>query len=182
MVSERLPLPYLFFQPKPWASISPPSGSTPTYLPGSAAPWALPNVWPAGNQSDRLFIVHPHAAESLAYGVSGRLRIGIAARALRVHVDQAHLRSAERMMQFSFRIAPVGGEPLALRSPVHFRGFPGIDTATSETEGLEAHGLHGDVTREDQQIGPGDLAAVLLLDGPQPIAWLFPGWRYRANC
>ena len=123
-----------------------------------------------GNQGHRLFVIHPHAPESLAYRVRGRLWVRLPARTLGIHVDQAHLRRAERMIQFSVLIASIGGEPLAFRPPVHFFGLPGIDTATSETQGFEAHRVHGDRAREDHQIGPGNLAAVLLLDRPeQPV-------------
>ena len=46
IASRPLPLPNEFFQPRPWSSISAPSGSGPTYCSGSAAPWVLPKVWP----------------------------------------------------------------------------------------------------------------------------------------
>ena len=46
IASRPLPLPKLFFQPRPCSSIAAPSGSGPTYSSGSAAPWVLPNVWP----------------------------------------------------------------------------------------------------------------------------------------
>ena len=45
MVSPPLPLPYLFFQPKPCASRPAASGSTSTLVAG-AAPCVLPKVWP----------------------------------------------------------------------------------------------------------------------------------------
>ena len=46
IVCAPFPLPNEFFQPRPISSIAAPSGSGPTYLCGSAAPCALPNVWP----------------------------------------------------------------------------------------------------------------------------------------
>ena len=46
MVSSALPLPAEFFQPKPCCSMGAPSGSGPTNLLGSCAPWPLPKVWP----------------------------------------------------------------------------------------------------------------------------------------
>jgi hypothetical protein len=46
MVSRPLPVPNLFFQPRPCSSSGAPSGSGPTYSSASAAPWVLPNVWP----------------------------------------------------------------------------------------------------------------------------------------
>ena len=46
IASAPLPVPKLFFQPRPISSSGAPSGSLPTYSSGSAAPWVLPNVWP----------------------------------------------------------------------------------------------------------------------------------------
>src|SRR5215813_5988865 len=45
MASAPTPVPYLLFQPNPWSSTAPPSGSGPT-RDGSPAPWVLPKVWP----------------------------------------------------------------------------------------------------------------------------------------
>src|ERR1035438_986267 len=41
MVSAPMPVPCLLFQPRPWSSSAPPSGSTPISE-GSPAPWVLP--------------------------------------------------------------------------------------------------------------------------------------------
>ena len=49
---------------------------------------------------------------------------------------------------------------------------PDIFAPTGETEGLEAHRLHGDVARENNEVGPGNFAAILLLDRPQQSARL----------
>src|SRR5271165_411114 len=46
MVLTPLPSPKLLLQPRPCSSIGAPSGSRPTYLLGSAAPWVLPKVCP----------------------------------------------------------------------------------------------------------------------------------------
>jgi hypothetical protein len=101
----------------------------------------------AGNERSRLFIIHRHATESLTDGVSGRLRIRVAARALGIHVNETHLRRTERTLQFAVLRVSIGGEPLAFRSPVHLVGLPGVGTAAGETQGLETHGLHGDGAR-----------------------------------
>src|SRR4249920_3129386 len=45
MVSPPLPVPKLFFQPKPWSSRPDASGSFAT-CDDAAAPWVLPKVWP----------------------------------------------------------------------------------------------------------------------------------------
>src|SRR3954453_11669681 len=44
-VSAPLPLPKVFFQPRPCCSTGQASGSGPRYC-GSTAPWHLPTVWP----------------------------------------------------------------------------------------------------------------------------------------
>ena len=136
-------------------------------LPRIGGPVGLAEGMAAGDQRRRLLVVHRHAAEGLADGVGRRPRIGVAARTLGIHVDQAHLRGAEGRMQPPVLAAPVGAEPLALRSPVHVFGPPGVDAAARETQGLEAHRLHGHGAREDQQVGPGNRAAVLLLERPE---------------
>src|ERR1700745_1410569 len=43
MVSAPMPVPCLLFQPRPWSSMAPPSGSAPT-SDGSTAPWVLAKV------------------------------------------------------------------------------------------------------------------------------------------
>ena len=59
------------------------------------------------------------------------------------------------------------------RAPVHVVvGLPHVGAAAAEAEGLEAHGLERDVAGEDHEVGPGDLAAVLLLDRPEQAARL----------
>ena len=51
-------------------------------------------------------------------------------------------------------------------------GCPDVFAAAAEAEGLEAHRLEGDVAGEDHQVGPRELAAVLLLDRQQQRAGL----------
>ncbi len=73
----------------------------------------------------------------------------------------------------ALRIADVTAQPGGLAAPVHVLvGFPHIGAATGKAEGLEAHGFERDVARENQQVGPRNLVAVLLLDRPQQAACL----------
>ena len=51
----------------------------------------------AGDQCDRLFVVHRHASECLADVARCKERIGVAVRSLGIDVDQAHLHRAERV-------------------------------------------------------------------------------------
>jgi hypothetical protein len=59
------------------------------------------------------------------------------------------------------------GNESSLSAPVdRLIGLPSVGTTASETEGLKVHALEGDVAGEEVEIGPRDLVAVLLLDGP----------------
>src|SRR5262249_24105288 len=80
---------------------------------------------PAGNERHGLLVVHRHAAESLAdiprRGDWIRLLIG----PFRIHVNQAHLNSAERIGELTIAAVALVAQPLALGPPenVLFR-FP----------------------------------------------------------
>ena len=116
-------------------------------------------------------------------------RIRIAVRAFRIHVDQAHLHGRQRILEIA-RESPSSSEehravldsgsharsaspPSHVSAPVHVLvRLPDVLAPAAETESLEAHGFERDVAREDHQVGPGNLAAVLLLDRPQQPARL----------
>jgi hypothetical protein len=131
-------------------------------------------------QRDRLAVVHPHAGEGLTHVLGGLHRVRDAVGALGVDVDQAHLDRGERVVEHAAAVLEragvalvVGGEPLGLRAPVDVvLGRPDVGAAEAEAEGAEAHRLERAVAGEDQQVGPGDLLAVLLLDRPQQPARL----------
>jgi hypothetical protein len=102
-----------------------------------------------------------------------RNRVRLAVRALGVHVDEAHLHRTERIFQLAVAGIALIVQPLFLGTPVDILfGFPDVHPATTEAEGLEAHRLERDIAREDDQVAPGDLAAVLLLDRPEKPARL----------
>ena len=128
---------------------------------------------PAGHQGHGFFVVHGHTGEGFAHIAARGDRIGIAVRAFRVHVDQAHLHGGQRVFQLAIaRVAAVGlvtgGQPLAFGAPVDvFFRRPDVRPATGKAEGLEAHGLQRDVAGQDHQVGPGQLAPVLLFDRPE---------------
>ena len=126
----------------------------------------------ADDERHRLLVVHRHAAEGLA-DVPGRgQRVGVAVRALRVHVDQAHLHGAERAAELPVAAVALVAEPGVLGAPEDLLGLPDVGPPEAEAEGLEAHRLEGAVAGEDEQVGPGDLLAVLLLDRPEQPAGL----------
>ena len=122
----------------------------------------------AGDQRDGLLVVHRHPAERLA-DVAGRgEEVAAGVRALGVDVDEAHRVGAERLLELVVGAPALGAEPLGLRAPVHVGvRLVDVDPAAGEAEGLEAARLQGHVARQDDQVGPGDLLAVLLLDRPQ---------------
>ena len=126
----------------------------------------------AGDQRDGLFVVHRHAEEGLADVLRRRDRVRIAVRSFRIDVDQAHLHRAERLRQLTFAAVAFVAEPGALGTPVELFGLPHVGAAAGEAEGLEAHRFERDVAGENHQVGPGDFAAVLLLDRPQQAARL----------
>ncbi len=134
---------------------------------------ALAEGVPAGDERDGLFVVHRHARERLS-NVPGRgERIRVAVRAFRVHVDQAHLHGGERVLELPVAGVALVPEPLGLRAPVDvLLGLPDVLASSGEAERPQPHRLDRAVAREDHQVGPGDLAAVLLLDRPEQPARL----------
>ena len=98
---------------------------------------------PAGNQRDRFFVVHRHAAERLADipRCSDWIRLSIGP--FRIHVNQAHLNRAERIRELTVTAVALVRQPLALRPPVNLIGLPDILAPAAKTEGLEAHRLQG---------------------------------------
>ena len=69
-------------------------------------------------------------------------------------------------------VALVGAEPFVLFAEEGLFGLPDVFAAEREAECLEAHRVQGAVAGEDDQVGPRDLVAVLLLDRPQQPARL----------
>jgi len=128
----------------------------------------------AGDQRHGLFVVHRHAREGLADVVRRGHRVGVAVGAFGVHVDQAHLYGGQRVVELAVaRIALVAGQPGGLGAPVHVLvGLPHVGAAAGEAEGLEAHRFERHVAGQHDEVGPRELAAVLLLDRPQQPARL----------
>ena len=109
---------------------------------------------PAGDQRDRLLVVHRHPAERLA-DVAGRGEcIGVAVGTLRVDVDQAHLDGAERVRPARGRRRTARRRARCPRAPEDLLGLPDVLATEGEAEGLEAHVLQRDVAGEDHQVGP----------------------------
>ncbi|GEM_PF-1940518 len=126
----------------------------------------------AGDQRHGFFVVHRHAGEGFTDVTCGGHRIGIAVRAFRVDVDQAHLHCRQRVLQIAVaRVAAVWPaaqfQPDLLRTPVDIVRLPGVGAAAGIAEGFEAHRFQRHVAGQDNQVGPGEVAAVFLFDWPQ---------------
>jgi hypothetical protein len=76
MVSSALPLPNLFFQPRPCSSSGAPSGSGPT-LPQDRGTVGFAEGVTTGDERDGFLVVHGHAGEGLADVLGGGERIGL---------------------------------------------------------------------------------------------------------
>ena len=111
-------------------------------------------------------------AEGLSNVPGGGQRIRVAVGPLRVHVDQAHLHGAEGIGELPVAAVALVSEPGVLRAPEDLVGLPDVLSPEAEAERLEPHRFQGTVAGEDDQIGPGDLPAVLLLDRPEQPARL----------
>src|SRR5262249_24519810 len=81
---------------------------------------------------------------------------------------RAGLQSSEAVV-LKLRLAP---RVACHRDPSTTRQLPDVGAAPSKTEGLEAHRLQGTVAGENDEVGPGNLAAIFLLDRPQETARL----------
>ena len=127
----------------------------------------------AGDQRNGLLVIHRHALEGLADIARRGDRVRLAVRPFRIDIDQAHLHGAERILKFTVAGIAFVGQPFAFGAPIDvFFRLPDVGAAAAETEGLEAHRIQGDIAGENQKIGPGDFAAVFLLDRPEQPARL----------
>src|SRR5207302_6825526 len=126
----------------------------------------------ANDECSRLLVVHRHAAERFANVPRCKERVRVAVGSLRIHVDQAHMIGAERPLDLPVAAVALIAEPGVLGPPEDLVGLPDVGAPKAEAERVEPHRFHGNVAGEDQQIGPGDLPAVLLLDRPQQPARL----------
>src|SRR5689334_23115798 len=79
---------------------------------------------------------------------------------------------ADRPLQGAVTGVAFIAEPGVLRTPEDFFRLPDAGPAEAEAERLETHRFHRHIAGVDQQIGPGDLLAVLLLNGPEQPARL----------
>ncbi len=172
VVCTPLPVPKLFFQPRPISSSGAASGSGPTSF-GSPAPCALPKVCPPATSATVSSSFMRHAGEGLTHIAARSHGVGVAVGTFGVHIDQAHLHGSQRILQIAVAAVALVAQPGVFVAPVDiFLGLPDVDAAAAETEGLEAHRLQRHVAGQDHQVGPGDFVAIFLFDGPEQAARL----------
>src|SRR5262245_6934358 len=128
----------------------------------------LAEAMAADDERHSLLVVHRHAPEGFADIPRRGDRVGVGVRALRVDVNQPHLHGCERIFEIPVAGVALVGQPLRLGAPVNVMiRLPDVLAAATETEGLESHRFECDVAGQDHQVGPGNLAAILLLDRPE---------------
>src|SRR6202030_1704047 len=128
---------------------------------------------PARNERNGLLVIHCHASERFADIACRSDWIGLSIGPLRIHINQSHLNSGERIIELTITAVALVPQPRALRPPedVLF-GLPDVRAPAAETEGLEPHRLQCGVTGQNHEVGPGDFPAILLLDRPKQPARL----------
>src|ERR1022692_2750847 len=127
----------------------------------------------AGNERNRLLVIHRHAGESLSDIPCRGNRIRLSIRPFRIHIDQTHLHGSERILKITVAAVALVRQPLALRAPENVLfGLPHVLAPAAKTERLKAHRIEGDVACENYEVGPGDFPPILLLDRPQQPARL----------
>ena len=127
----------------------------------------------AGGERDGLLRIHRHAQEGGLHVARRQQGVGIAARAFGIDVDQAHLDRGQRAFQLKLFLgidARLGAiaHPNLLGTPegIAFR-LEHVLASAAEAEHRSAHAFDRDVAGQNEQIGPADVLAVLLLDRPQ---------------
>src|SRR5580704_17585398 len=95
----------------------------------------------AGNQRNCFFVIHRHTGKSLSDVTCRSNRIGLSVRPFRIHIDQAHLHRAQRILKITIAAVTLISQPRALRTPVYFFGFPHVRAPAAKTERLETHRL-----------------------------------------
>ena len=134
----------------------------------------------SGGQGDDFLVVHGHAFEGFAkVARSAFIVMRVAAGAFGIDVDETHLDRGERpfdLFETVFRgnaCLHAFVDPFVFASPVDvaFR-FEHVGTATAKAEDRSAHAFDRDIACHDEQVGPADVLAVLLLHRPQQAARL----------
>src|SRR5437867_4629284 len=93
----------------------------------------------ADDERNRLLVVHRHARERLSNVTRRKGRVRLAARALRIHVDQTHVIGAERPPHLPAIDVTLVSKPGVFGPPEDLVGLPPVLAPEAEAERLEAH-------------------------------------------
>mmetsp|Transcript_47861 Transcript_47861/g.128178 ORF Transcript_47861/g.128178 Transcript_47861/m.128178 type:complete len:414 (+) Transcript_47861:1258-2499(+) len=119
----------------------------------------------ASDERNGLAVVHCHAAEGVADVLGAARGVRLAQRTLRVEVDEADGRGAQRRLAGAVDSAGIERLLDGGRAQCHGVGVAdGIHAAGAEAEDRAAHGLDGGGAGEDDEVAPGEAKAVLHLD------------------
>ena len=91
------------------------------------------------NQRHRLLVVHRHAPERFADIPRRCERVRVAIGPFGIHVDEAHLHGAERIVEFAVTLVALVSEPRLFWSPVRGVRFPDVHPTTGEAKGRKPH-------------------------------------------
>jgi hypothetical protein len=126
-----------------------------------------------GDECNRLLIVHAHACKGLTYVFRRCKRVWVAARALRIDVDETHLHCAEGFVKIRAKPSSLCCKPVLFGAPIYvFLWLREIDASARKAKRLESHRLEGAVARKDHQVSPRQFSPIFLLDGPEKTASL----------
>ena len=107
-------------------------------------------MWATSYQRHGFLIIHRHAGEGFAHILTAQKRVRIAIRALRVHINQTHLNSGQRVGQLALAAIAFIIQPFALIAPVNiFFRMPDIGATAAKTESLATHGFNRHIAGED---------------------------------
>ena len=135
----------------------------------------LANGMAASGQGHGLFVIHGHAGKGEPHILRGTQRVGLAAHAFGVDVNQPHLNRGQRVFQGFAAFAFVAGrrQPLGFRAPIDVElGVPDVLAPQRKTVARKPHRLVGHGARQHDQVGPADVLAILLFKRPQQAARL----------
>src|SRR6056297_570254 len=121
-----------------------------------------------GYKRNGLVIIHGHSFKRLTDIFCRFCRIGLTVRTFRIYIDQAHMVCRQGAFQGTFIIVPGISKPFMLGTPINILFWlPNIFTASTESESFESHRFKGNVTCQNNQVGPGNFLSIFLFNGPK---------------
>ena len=118
-------------------------------------------------------VIHGHARKGLANIPRRSDRIRVAVGPLRIDVDQTHLNGGQGTFELTVAGVALIAQPSVFRTPINVLAWlPDVLAPAGKTESLEAHRIHRDSAGQNNQVSPGKLPAVFLLDRPKQAACL----------